>query len=116
MSKYKPSDVIDSRPLQQREDHFMWPYHIYRGIFGKSEYEQIAQAIVAASQNQGDWVSLTPRQFVPPFDNIRIANYELREWAKGSLLVQRRNRFSLSDEAIERLVEQYPAGKVLDLI
>ncbi len=109
--KYKPSDIIDSRPSQNSQDPLMSPNHIYMGILGRCEYEQIAQKIVEVSQRRGAWTPLPLQSFIPILKSFASVRYETDNMMEGGLLYKLPDeRIMLTEGAIERIVTKYPSS------
>ena len=105
---YSPSDII--RPEEFPQDALTNPDHLYHCL-GKFEYEIIAQRLLDASQQRGEWVSLPFGDFVPPFREFKEASRRLQQMASESrLLTKEKGIFRLTERAIEVLVENHPSG------
>ena len=104
---YSPSNI--KRPSEFPQNALTNPDHSYH-CFGKFEYEIIAQRLLDISQQGGEWVTLFPYQFIPPFRDIGEANRRLMEMAdETGLLTRDRGKFELTKSAIDVLFENYPS-------
>lgn len=103
---YMPSDI--KRPSEFEQDVLTHPNHLYTG-FGKCEDELIIQRILLESQEEGNWVSLPAESFAHLFKTLGYAQFRLEDMVERTPHLEREGEeYSLTQRAIERLVEKYP--------
>ncbi len=112
---YLPSDIKSPAEIAKGS---IFCAIAYGDVFGKSEYEEIAQVLVEASQRAGGWVALPLSSFVSAFesrsDPEREAAYRIRQMYEESPFLAKEvtkedEKFRLTETAIERLVSKFPA-------
>jgi len=115
---YRPNDI--KRPREIRVGLVCGPNnHVYTGVFGTAEYEMIAQRIVFDSQGWGRWVSLSEGLAsavlvdgvgLNPTEALQYAQHHLGRMVEKGLLERDNEGYRLTESAIKRLVERFPAS------
>ncbi len=94
---YEPHDI------QATRDPILWETP-YGGTLGKSEWEETAATLVAASQRAGEWVGIPETRFTP-----RLRNHLSGMVSAGYLTRTADNKVMLTGNALERIVMVYSA-------
>lgn len=104
---HMPSDI--KRVDEFEQDVLTNPDHLYAG-FGKCEDEMIIQRLLSESQREDKWISLPVTSFVHLFQTSGLALYRLEDMIELTPHLEREGgEYSLTQRAIDRLIEKYPA-------
>ena len=110
-----PGELISFHPQSHRSFD---TWHVYSGVFGKVEYEMIAQQIVSASKEAGMWVILKDFNLVTPSDLERMIRRGLLckveypvylKVAQSGRQLAHDFAYMLTHNAIVMLAAHYPA-------
>jgi hypothetical protein len=117
--KYKPRDIKPPREINA--GLVPGPFNqVYTNTLGGAEYETLAQEIVFRSQGWGEWTAVSDRLLAAvltegrdmrPDEALEYARAHLERGVDDGVFEREGREYRLTEAAIERLVERYPAQR-----
>lgn len=107
--KYQPHDIQTIDQIQE-----IWGFDYYQNLFGKYEYEYIAQRIVERSREVGTWIPVR-RPLLYRVENPYYSDFEgviLENMVVMGLLTESKDGFNLTDMAIRPIARKFSAHKL----